>query len=719
MRLRFAVLVSPFLSTVAAACAASPPPTRAAAPVASASPAASASSPRDPALTPPTTRRDDFHEILHGVALTDPYRWLEDDASPETRAWIDAQNTYSHALIEPIAKRAQIRSRLDELARVDRQSLPRKHGKRYFTWKRRAEDELWTFHVRDGLDARDEVLLDPHPLSPDHTTSLDVDSIADNGRRLVYSVRRGGEDETELRVFDVDARKDLPEALPRALYRGVSMTPDGSGFYYTVHDRTNGPRVRFHAIGTPFDRDRIVFGEGLGPSDGAGVGVTNDGRHLIAVAWHGWAKTDLYVQDLTKKGTALTPLVVGQDARSDVGFAGDRAIMLTNLDAPNGRVVEVDPRHPEPSKWRTIVPEGKDTIEDFWLIGGRVVVKFLHDVVSRIVVVALDGKVEGGLALPTLGEVPGISGRWEEDELFLGFTSYTTPAMALRANVRTREMTTWWTPKVPVDTSAFETEQVWVTSKDGTRVPMFVVHKKGIEQDGARPTLLYGYGGFNVSETPYFSSSIVWWIEQGGVYAVPNLRGGGEYGEKWHRAGMLDKKQNVFDDFIAAAEWLVANKYTSPARLAIRGGSNGGLLVGAALTQRPELFRAVLCEYPDLDMIGYHRFKNNNKPALLEYGDASKPDEFKFLLAYSPYQKVTDGTRYPAVLLVTGDEDTRVPPLQARKMTARLQSASTSGRPIALLYDAKAGHSGGKPLGKALDDEARSIAFLDWQLAAP
>lgn len=711
MRVSVFVLLVPF-SAPAACASTTPPPPRP--PVLAASTRPSASAP--PVLAPPVTRRDDFVETLHGVTIVDPYRWLEDDAAPETRAWIDAQNRYTHALLDPLPSRAAIRQRLEALARIDRQSLPGVHGTRYFTWKRRAEDELWSYYVREGRDGRDEVLLDPHPLSTDHTTSITVDAVADDGRRLVYGIRRGGEDETELRVLDVASKKDLPERLPRGLYRGVSMKPDGSGFYYSVQDRKTGPRVRYHAVGTPIEKDPIVFGEGLGPSDGAWGGVSQNGRHVTFVAWHGWKSTDVYVQDLVKKSAAIVPLIVGKDARSTLAFAGDRAIVQTNLDAPNGRIVEIDLRHPEPAKWRDIVPEGKDAIERWELAGGRLVVGYLHDVVARVVVHALDGRPEGEIALPGLGALAGLDGRWDSDELFLGFTSHTAPWTALRASVRTRETTTWWTPSVPFDASAFETEQVWVTSKDGTRVPMFIVHKKGLPRDGARPTLLYGYGGFNISLTPGFSSTIAWWIEQGGVYAAPNLRGGGEYGEKWHRAGMLENKQNVFDDFLASAEWLVTNKVTSPEHLAIRGGSNGGLLVGAALTQRPELFRAVLCEYPDLDMIGYYRFKNNNPPALLEYGDASKPDELKFLLAYSPYQRVTAGVRYPAVLLVTGDEDTRVPPLQARKMTARLQASTASGRPVAILYDDKAGHAGGKPLAKALDDEAVALAFLKEQV---
>jgi prolyl oligopeptidase len=362
------------------------------------------------------------------------------------------------------------------------------------------------------------------------------------------------------------------------------------------------------------------------------------------------------------------------------------------------------------------VPAGDHAIQGFVLAGGRLVVHTLRDVSSHLTLYDLEGNELGELELPGRGSVGAIDGHWERNELFFDFTSYTLPRSTLRADITSGDVETWWSPEVPFDGSEYGTRQVWFTSKDGTKVPMYVVHRLDLPLDGDRPALLYGYGGFNVSILPSFSALAAWWVEQGGIYAVANLRGGGEYGEEWHRAGMLESKQNVFDDFLAAADWLIANRYTRPQRLAIRGASNGGLLVGAALTQRPELFRAVLCEFPDLDMIGYHRFENNNPPALLEYGDASKAEDFAFLREYSPYQRIEEGTPYPAVLLTTGDADTRVPPLQARKMTARLQAASSSGRPVLLLYDTKAGHAGGRPLAKVVDDLSLELAFLAWQL---
>jgi prolyl oligopeptidase len=664
---------------------------------------------------PPPTRRDDFREVLHGVEVVDPYRWLEEGSSPETRAWIDAQNRYTHATVGAAAGREAIRQRLTALSRYDTQTAPLRRGGRYFLSRRRASDALSVHYVREARESADHVLLDPHPLSPDHTVDVSVMDVSEDGRFLVYGLRRGGEDETELHVRDVARRLDLPDVLPRGLYRGVSLMPDGSGFYYAAQDRRSGIRIRYHALGTAPGQDAEVFGSGYGPSQWIGAQVSPDGRRVLFTVQHGWARNEVYVQELPARGKART-IVKDVEAHFRPAFAGDRLILQTDWKAPRWRIVEVDLANPAPERWREIVPEGADTIQGFVPAGGKLLVHSLRDVASRLRVVALDGTTLGELPLPGSGSVGSIQGRWSDDEAFFDFTSYTTPRATWRADVRTRTVEAWWRPQVPFDTQAFETRQAWYTSRDGTRVPMFVTHRRGLALDGRRPTLLTGYGGFNVSLLPGFNPSAAWWLEQGGVYAVANLRGGGEFGEAWHRAGMLENKQNVFDDFIAAAEWLIAGRYTEPGRLAIRGGSNGGLLVGAAFTQRPELFRAVLCDFPDLDMVGYHRFENNNPPALLEYGDAARPEQFTFLHAYSPYQKVREGVKYPAVLFTTGDADTRVPPLQARKMTARMQAASSSGWPVLLLYDTKAGHAGGRPVGKVVEDSALQMAFLAAQL---
>jgi prolyl oligopeptidase len=670
--------------------------------------------PAQPAGAPRATRRDDFRELLHGVEIVDPYRWLEDQESAETRTWIDAQNRYAHSLLDPLPVRERIKARLAELMKIDTVSGPVEAGGDYFYWKKRAADDLPVYYRRHGLHGNEEVVLDPHPLSPDHTTSAGVADLSEDGSLLAYTVRRGGEDEVELRVMDVRARKDLPDRLPRALYGSVSFKTDNSGFYYSRRTREAGGRIYYHTMGTEPAQDREVFGKGYGPNTWLGASVSEDGRYLLLTTQDGWTRGEVFVQDLATGGP-IRPVVQGIDAKFDAGVAGDRLVLMTDWQAPNRRVLVADLKDPARDRWREIVPAGPDAIQGFSLIGGKLFVNYLHNVATQIRVFDLDGRPQGEVELPGPG-AGGIYGKWKSPEAFLTFTSFTTPYTVYRRDVATGKQELWSRNPVPIDPERFEVRQVWYASKDGTKIPMFLVHKKGLKPDGKLPTLLYGYGGFNASLTPAFNTIAALWAEQGGIYAVANLRGGGEFGEAWHRAGMLEKKQNVFDDFIAAAEWLIRNGYTEPSKLAIRGGSNGGLLVGAALTQRPELFQAVLCEYPDLDMIGYYRFKNNNPPALLEYGNASDPEQFKFLSAYSPYQRVKPGTKYPAVLMTTGDQDTRVPPLQARKMTARLQAATTSGWPVLLLYDTKAGHAGGRPFSKVVDDLSLELAFLFWQL---
>ena len=662
---------------------------------------------------PPASKVDNVREVIHGVEIVDPYRWLEDQDHPETRAWIEAQNKYSHSLLDELSARLMIQKRLTELLRVDSVTTPFEQGGRYFLFRRRAEDDLSILYVRQGLNGKDEVLIDPHTLSSDHTTDIGLLDISSDGKLVIYSVRRGGQDETEVRVMDVDKRADVDQ-LPNALYRGVSMKKDGSGFYYNLQRRDTGIRVFYHALGTDPSKDVEIFGKGYGPDKWVSASVSEDGKYLLFGVQHGWARNEVYVQKLPDG--PIQTIVNDIDAHFDAWFAGDRLVMETDWQAPNQRLVVVDLNNPAREKWVTIVPEGRDSIAGFSLVGGKLFVNYLHNVTTQIKIFNLDGKSLGEVSLPGLGSASGLSGRWKSNEAFFSFRSFVTPQTIYHYDVQTGKTDLWARTNVPFKSDEFEVRQVWYSSKDGTRVPMFLVHKKGLQPDGKLPVLLYGYGGFDVSETPRFSSSAAIWVEQGGVYALANIRGGGEFGEAWHKAGMLDKKQNVFDDFIGAAEWLIKNKYTNPSRLAIQGGSNGGLLVGAALTQRPDLFQAVLCEFPDLDMIGYYRFKNNNPPALLEYGNASDPAQFKYLYSYSPYQKVKAGEKYPAVLFTTGDQDTRVPPLQARKMTARLQAASTSGKPVLLLYDTKAGHAGGRPLSKIIDDVSLEMAFLFWQL---
>jgi prolyl oligopeptidase len=664
---------------------------------------------------PPATRQDSVKEVIHGVEIIDPYRWLEDQESSETRQWIDAQNRYAHRLLDSLPSRERLEKRLTSLVQINRLRSPVERNGRYFIFKKRATDDLWTLFIRKGLHGEDQILIDPHALSSDHTTDISLEDVSRDGTLMVYGVRRGGEDETELRVMDVDSRKDYPDTLPRGLYYGISLKPDNSGFYYTHVKRGSGTQVYYHALGNTFAVDEEIFGKGYGGDAWVSGTVSENGRYLTLQVQYGWTRTDVFVKNIERRGP-ITQIVKGVDATFFPWFAGDVLTMQTNWNASNGRIVALDPEKPGAADWREIVPSGPDAISEFAPVGGKLVVHYVHNVSSVLKVYTLEGRALGEIALPGLGTASGLSGRWENNELFFDFMSFTIPRTTYRHTMNDGVSEVWSRDEVPFVPDKYEVRQVWYSSKDGTRVPMFLVYTKGLKLDGRRPTLLYGYGGFNVSLTPSFSSMVAAWLEEGGMYALANIRGGGEFGEAWHRAGMLDKKQNVFDDFIAAAEWLISNRYTDPSRLAIRGGSNGGLLVGAALTQRPDIFQAVLCEFPDLDMVGYYRFKNINVPALLEYGNASDPEQFKYLYAYSPYQRVTGGIKYPAVLLMTGDADTRVPPLQARKMTARLQSASASGRPVLLLYDTKAGHSGGRPQKKFIEDAALELAFLCWQV---
>jgi prolyl oligopeptidase len=664
---------------------------------------------------PPATRQDNVKDVIHGVEIVDPYRWLEDQDSKETRDWVAAQNAYTHSLLDKLPQRPAISKRLVEMLKHDAVSAPLEENGYYFFTKKGADQDLPSIYRRKGPAGADELLIDPLPMSTDHTTSVGIDDVTSDASLMIYSVRHGGEDEIELHIMDMNAHHDLPEVFPRALYMGTSWKKDKSGFYYTVGRRDSGRRIYYHMMGSDPAQDKAIFGEGYGQDIWLGAGVSVDGHYLLIDTQAGWTKNELFIQDL-KEGGPIRPLITGIGAHFRPSFAGDFLIVQTDWKSPLNRILKIDLRHPEQENWKEIVPPAQDTIESFALIGGKLFVSYMHNVTSRIAIFSIEGKPLGEVHLPSAGSA-GISGRWDKDEGILSFSSYTTPASTYRYSASTGKRDLWFRSPVPFDSDKYEMEQVWYNSKDGTKVPMFLVYRKDYKPDGKTPTILYGYGGFNVSLNPNFSATAAWWVEHGGVYAVANLRGGSEFGEAWHQAGMLEKKQNVFDDFIAAAEWLIKNKYTNPEKLAIWGGSNGGLLMGAVVTQRPELFRAVICEHPDLDMVRYYKFtKNNNPPALLEYGNAGDPEQFKFLYAYSPYQHVQPKTKYPAMLFTSGDADTRVPPEQARKMAARMQFATSSGRPVLLLYDTKAGHSGGRPFSQVVDELSLKFAFLEWQL---
>jgi prolyl oligopeptidase len=663
----------------------------------------------------PPTRTDNVKETLHGVEVTDPYRWLEDQNSPETRAWIDAQNQYTQSLIGHLPGREAIAKRFGEFLKVDTVGTPTERGGKYFFSKRLAAQDLSVLYMRKGLAGQDEVLVDPNPMSPDHTTSVGLVDISDDGTTVAYTIREGGKDEISVRFMDVATRKDLPDTLPAARYFGVSMKLDKSGFYYTRMDK-EGPRVRYHAMGTDPAKDLEIFGKGYGPEKIIYGNLSEDGRYLVIVVLYGSAAdhTEIYLQDIAKKGPLVTA-VKDIEARFSPAFAGDKLLLQTNWKAPKGRVLSVALSNPRQDDWKEIIAEGDAAIDNMDTAAGRIFVSYTRNVASQVKMFAPDGKPLGEMALPAIGSVGGIGGRWNSKEIYYSFTSFVIPNTIYRLEAGSGKPTVWAKPNVPIDSDQFEVKQAWGTSKDGTKVPMFILYKKGLKLDGTNPTYLTGYGGFAVSLTPSFSSRAVLWAERGGVYAVANMRGGAEFGEEWHKAGMKEKKQNVFDDFYAAAEFLVQNKYTSSAKLAISGGSNGGLLVGAAMTQRPELFGAVVCSYPLLDMVRYHKFLVA-RFWVPEYGSSEDATQFQYIRAYSPYQNVKPGTKFPAVLFITGDGDTRVDPLHARKMAALVQAANGGNRPVLLQYDTKAGHSGGRPISKIIEDTTDELSFLFWQL---
>ncbi len=670
-------------------------------------------------VPPPRTRVEAVAENFGGVAVEDPYRWLEDQKSPETRAWINEQNRYTQSILGSLPGRETVRRRIEQLLKIDTINTPIARGDRYFFSKRLADQSQPVIYLRQGLRGPDQVLVDPNKLSADRSSSVFISDVSEDGKLLAYATRQGGADEVSITLLDVDARREMPDRLPSARYSGFSIKPDRGGFYYarSITDGAGnytGSRVYYHRMGTAISRDEEMFGKGYGPTEIVIPRLSDDGRYLAIYVLHGSSKTDVFIKNLETDGP-IRPLAKDIDASFDGEIAHDRMYLLTNLQTPHRRILEVDLKRPEREHWREIIPETDSVISTFSLAGGHLFVNYLERVSSRIKVFDAEGKHVRDINLPSIGSASDVAGRWDRDEAFYSFNSFAQPNTIYRYQVSTGRQEVWARIKVPVEGERIEIKQVWYDSKDGVKIPMFLVSRKGMKQDGMRPTLMTGYGGFNVSRTPDYSAQAAFWVEQGGLFALPNLRGGGEFGEKWHKAGMLDRKQKVFDDFIAAAEWLIKNRYTNPSKLAIMGRSNGGLLVGAALTQRPDLFQAVSCGYPLLDMLRYHRFLVA-RFWVPEYGSAENPQQFGYLRRYSPYHNVRDGERYPAVLFTTGDSDTRVAPLHARKMTARLQAATRSERPILLRYDTKAGHSSGQPVSKQVEDLTDEMVFLLWQL---
>lgn len=653
-------------------------------------------------------------EVLHGVLLTDPYRWLEDDRAPATRAFVEAQMKLTRSLLDPRAERAAFRQRLTELHSVDKTDVPIVRNGRYFYTKRPAGAVREAIYFRASAESEEALLVDPAQVTGGPLSSVQLLGVSGDGRWVAYGVREGGADEQAVRFLNADSRQLRAAELPPSRYLRVDLNADGGMVYYSDLP-AGGPRVFQRRLEGEGGEAEQIFGQGLSKTKITLSKLSGDGRYLTVEVMEGSAadRGELHVLEIATG--RWTPLVRGLEARSSAVIHDGAAYLMTNWNAPRNRIFRIDLARPQRPFWRLIVPEGRDAIDEIHLAGGHLLVQTLRNATARLELFTLEGRPVRTVELPGLGTVADTRAEAESPEFFLQYTSLNRPAEILRYDVGAAAPAVWARTAAPVDAASLEVKQVWFRSKDGTRVPMFVMARAGTPLDGTRPALLYAYGGFNVSVTPAFSQNFTAWAERGGVVAVANLRGGGEFGEQWHKAGMRENKQNVFDDFIAAAEWLIANKYTNADKLAIYGGSNGGLLVGAALTQRPELYRAVVCSVPLLDMVRYHKF--SIAPLWVpEYGSAENPREFAYIRKYSPYHNVKKGEKYPAVLFVTGDSDTRVVPLHARKMAALLQAASGSDRPVLLHYETASGHSGGLPVTKLIDDGADMLTFLAWQL---
>jgi prolyl oligopeptidase len=674
---------------------------------------------------PPTARRSDFFETLHGATVPDPYRWLEDQWSKETRDWIDGQMTYSRPTLMNLPSFARVEKRMRELFNIEQVSgVPSViNGKLYYA-KRPKNAERFAIYVRDGLKGQERIVLDPAEISNDLSITIGMRGIY-GARYLVYDIRHGGEDETEVRIRDLTTGKDLADRFARGFNSGVVFNADLSGFYYTTWDKKKGYKARFHKLGADFAQDRVLY-ENNNPEESIGVRELAGGNYLLSVNF-GWRRNEYYFKDA--RSDEWRPLVKNLDAYSTIYPMGaGKFWLLTDYGAPNNRLVEIDPANPAPENWKDVLAERPDLLTGFSIAGGKLFARYIHNVSVVIRIHETDGTYIRDLELPDAGNASLPTGALSPDEVFFDFQSFTVPYRIYIYNVRTTERTLFHADTPVFDASNVVVKQEWYESSDGTRVPMYIVHRKDLRLDGNNPTLLVGYGGFRSIRLPSFmSKDAFWteqdeqvWIEQGGVYAVANIRGGLEFGRLWHNAGMLQFKQNVFDDFIAGAEYLIRRGYTKPAKLAIQGASNGGLLVAAAFTQRPDLFQAVLCDFGDVDLVGQPRFEKNNPPALLEYGDSRDPKQFAYLIRESPYQNVRKGTAYPAVLFSSGDKDSRVEPAQTRKMAAAVQWATSSNRPVLLDYEKEVGHGGAWARGLSATERtraiARQIAFLNWQL---
>ncbi|MEH1809759.1 prolyl oligopeptidase family serine peptidase [Nostoc sp.] len=674
-------------------------------------------------LTYPTSHKSNQADNYHGTLVADPYRWLEDPDSEETRTWIEAQNQVTFGYLNEIPAREKIKQRLTKLWDYEKYGIPFKEGERYFYFKNDGLQNQSVFYTLKTLDDQPQVLLDPNKLSEDGTVALSGLSISEDGKFLAYGLSSSGSDWQEWKVRNIETGEDLQDHLKWIKFSGASWTHDHQGFFYSRYDEPNEKtrledvnyyqKLYYHQLGKPQSEDVLIYHRPDQKEWGFSGGVTEDGRYLIISIWLGTdSKNLVFSKDLTNPNAEVIELI--NQFEADYSFIdNDDSIFYfrTDLNAPRGRVIAIDTKNPAPKNWQEIIPQSAETLESVGILNNQFVADYLKDAHSQIKIFDLKGAFIREVELPGLGSAGGFGGKRYDTETFYSFTSFTIPGTIYRYDMVTGKSEIFRQPQVDFNPDDYETKQVFYHSKDGTRVPMFITHKKGIKLDGNNPTYLYAYGGFNASMTPGFSVSLLVWMEMGGVYAMPNIRGGGEYGEEWHQAGIKDQKQNVFDDFIGAAEWLIANKYTKTEKLAIAGGSNGGLLVGACMTQRPDLFGAALPAVGVMDMLRFHKF-TIGWAWTSEYGSADNPEEFPALYAYSPLHNIKPNTAYSATLITTADHDDRVVPAHSFKFAAALQEAHAGDAPTLIRIETKAGHGAGKPTAKIIEEAADKWAFL-------
>ncbi len=665
---------------------------------------------REEAIAYPVTEKVDVVDDYFGTKVADPYRWLEDDKAEKVKAWVEAQNKVTFGYLEKIPFRQAIRKRLTEIYNYPRYSAPVRAGEYYFFSKNDGLQNQSVIYIQKGLEGEPKVFLDPNTLSPDGTTRANLVGFSHDNRYTAYARSEGGSDWQEIRVMEIETGRELDDRIQWVKFSGAAW--HGNGFYYSGFDRpeegkeltaTNEyQKIFYHQLGTPQSQDKLIYEDREHPRRYHSVDITDDQRYLFLSVSEGTHGNELYFKDLQAKKADWVPLQVGFEHNTDVVTnLEDKLILVTDKGAPRKKVVLVEAKKPSPENWITLVPEKAEAIRSASVVGGKMFVSYLKDASTHVFQYDLSGNPEKEIELPALGSAFGFSGKKEDKFLFYTFTSFTYPPTIYKYDIASGKSEVFRKTEVKFNPEDFEAKQVFYPSKDGTRIPMFIVHKKGLRLDGKRPTYLYGYGGFNSSLTPNFDVSRIVLLENDGVYAMANLRGGGEYGEEWHRAGMLQNKQNVFDDFIAAAEYLIREKYTSADKLAIAGGSNGGLLVGACMTQRPDLFKVALPAVGVMDMLRFHKF-TVGWGWVVEYGSSDNEEQFRYLYAYSPLHNIKDGVSYPATLVTTADHDDRVVPAHSFKFIATLQEKHRGKSPVLIRIDTKSGH-GASSVTKAIE----------------